>query len=59
MDWIFVMEKYMKDEIIKKFKTNGKNIIVLNIRDIYGPGKSKDVDDMDKLLENKNFMKYT
>ena len=58
MDWIFVMEKYMKDEIIKKFKTDEKKIVVLNIKDIYGPGKSKDVDDFDKLLENKNFVKY-
>jgi predicted protein tyrosine phosphatase len=58
VDWIFVMEKYMKDELIRKYKIDGKNIIVLNIKDIYGPGKSKDVDDLDKLLENKDFIKY-
>jgi len=58
MDWIFVMEKYMKDELLNKFKIDEKKIVVLNIKDIYGPGKSKDVDDFDKLLENKNFGKY-
>jgi predicted protein tyrosine phosphatase len=58
MDWIFVMEPYMKDELIRKFKTDEKKIVVLNIKDIYGPGKSKDVDDLDKLLENKNFCRY-
>ena len=58
MDWVFVMEKYMKNYLIKKFKTNEKKIVVLNIKDIYGPGKSKDVDDFDKLLEKKNFGKY-
>jgi predicted protein tyrosine phosphatase len=58
MNWIFVMEKYMKEELIKRFKVDGNKIIVLNIKDIYGPGKSKDVDDLDKILENKNFEKY-
>ena len=58
MDWIFVMEPYMKDELIRKFKTDEKKIVVLNIKDIYGPGKSKDVDDLDKLFENKNFCRY-
>ena len=58
MDWIFVMEKYMKDYLIDKFNIDEKKIVVLNIKDIYGPGKSKDVDDLDKLLENKNFEKY-
>jgi protein-tyrosine-phosphatase len=58
MDWIFVMEKYMKEELIRKFKFEDKKIVVLNIKDIYGPGKSKDVDDLDKLLESKNFEKY-
>jgi protein-tyrosine-phosphatase len=58
VDWIFVMERYMKEELIRKFKTDGRKIVVLNIKDIYGPGKSKDVDELDKLLENKNFMKY-
>jgi ribosomal protein S24E len=48
----------MKKELIRKFKTDDKKIVVLNIKDIYGPGKSKDVDDLDKLLENKNFVKY-
>ena len=52
------MEPYMKDELIRKFKTDEKKIVVLNIKDIYGPGKSKDVDDLDKLLENKNFCRY-
>jgi protein-tyrosine-phosphatase len=58
MDWIFVMEKYMKENLMRKFNTEGKKIVILNIKDIYGPGKSKDVDDLDKLLENKNFGKY-
>ena len=58
MDWIFVMEKYMKEHLIRKFKTDEKKIVVLNIKDIYGPGKSKDVDDLDRVLESKNFEKY-
>jgi protein-tyrosine-phosphatase len=58
MDWIFVMENYMKEELIRKFKIDEKKIVVLNIKDIYGPGKSKDVDELDKLLESKNFGKY-
>jgi protein-tyrosine-phosphatase len=58
MDWVFVMEKYMKDYLIKKFKFDKNKIIVLNIKDIYGPGKSKDVDDLDKILENKHFERY-
>lgn len=58
MDWIFVMEEYMKKYLINKFKINKRKIIVLNIKDIYGPGRNKNVDDLDKLLENKNFGKY-
>jgi predicted protein tyrosine phosphatase len=58
MNWIFVMENYMKEKLIRKFKIDEKKIVVLNIKDIYGPGKSKDVDDLDKLLENKNFERY-
>ncbi len=58
MDWIFVMEDYMKEDLIKKFNINRNKIIVLKIKDIYGPGKEKDVDDLDKILETKNFSKY-
>jgi len=58
MNWIFVMEKYMKDYLICKFEIDEKKIVILNIKDIYWPGNSKDVDDLDKLLENKNFGKY-
>jgi predicted protein tyrosine phosphatase len=57
-DWIFVMEKYMQEYLIKKFNFNKNKIVVLNIKDIYGFLKPKTVDDLDKILETKNFVRY-
>lgn len=58
MDFIFVMEKYMKDYLVDKYNLCSEKIIVLNIKDIYGPFKLKNIDDLDKLLENKIFERY-
>lgn len=58
MDWIFVMEDYMRDYLIKKFNVNKKKIVVLNIKDIYGFFTRKNVDQLDKILETKAFGKY-
>ncbi len=58
MDWIFVMEDYMKEQLIRKFGVDSKKIVVLNIKDIYGIFKSKNVDDLDKIFETKDFGKY-
>ncbi len=51
VDWIFVMEKYMKDYLIGKFKLDEDKIVVLNIDDFYGFLRRKTVDDLDKILE--------
>ena len=57
-DYIFVMEKYMKDHIIKKFNFDSKKIIVLNILDDYGLFEKKSIRDLDKKFRKINWNKY-
>jgi predicted protein tyrosine phosphatase len=58
MDLIFVMEDYMKDSLIDKFRINKNKIVVLNIEDKYGFLKRRSLDDLDKIFESKNFERY-
>lgn len=58
MDLIFVMEKYMKDYLIKYFDVKNEKIIVLNIPDNYGFLRLKNIDDLDKRLERFLWEKY-
>lgn len=57
-DFIFVMENYMKDKIFEKFNFDKKKIIVLNIKDEYGFGKIKNIEDLDKKFKKINWKKY-
>ena len=57
-DLFFVMECWMKEEIIKKFGVCSNKIVILGIKDIYGFLRKKSIDDLDKLLGSFNWEKY-
>ena len=58
MDRIFVMEKYMKDYLIKNFQVDERKIVVLNIKDVYGFLREKPIDDLTKIFEKIDWKKY-
>ncbi len=58
IDFIFVMEKYMKNLIVKKFDFDKNKIIVLNIKDKYGFLRRNTIEDLDKILRKIDWGKY-
>ena len=60
VDKIFVMEKYMKDWIFKRFDFDKKNIIVLNIPDEYGifGFMRYTIEDLNKRFGKVNWKRY-
>jgi len=58
MDWVFVMEKYMKDYLVRKFGLDKNKIVVLNIEDNYGFLRRKTVDDLDTVFEKIDWKKF-
>ena len=58
MDRVFVMERYMKDYLIKNFSVDKKKIVVLNIKDVYGFLRKKPIGNLDKILRKFNWKKY-
>jgi predicted protein tyrosine phosphatase len=55
---IFVMEDYMKEYILKKYKVDNKKIIILEIKDLYGSPFKKSVKELDKHFEKINWDRY-
>jgi len=58
MSLIFVMEGYMKEQLIQKFELDKQKIIVLRIKDEYGFLKKKNIDDLDKIFERIKWEKW-
>lgn len=56
--WVFVMESYMKDFLIKKFNVNKNKIVVLNIEDDYGFFHKRTIEELDKEFKKINWEKY-
>jgi len=55
---VFVMEDYMKDYLMNKFKFDQSKIIILNIKDNYGFLKKKSIKELDKLLRKARWERY-
>lgn len=55
---IFVMESYMKDYLINKFKIDKKKIVVLKIKDNYGFLRRKNIDELTKKFERVKWRNY-
>jgi predicted protein tyrosine phosphatase len=58
MDLVFVMEKYMKDLIVKNFEFDKNKIVVLNIKDNYGYFSRKGFKDLDKIFKRIKWNTY-
>ncbi|MBT3690884.1 hypothetical protein HOD29_01245 [archaeon] len=58
VDWIFVMEGYMKDYFVENFGVDSKKIVVLNIKDEYGFFKRKSIKSLNEIFGKINWEKY-
>lgn len=57
-DFVFVMERWMKNYLVEKFNFNSSKIVVLGIKDEYGFLRSKNILDLDKKLKQINWSRY-
>jgi len=58
VDRIFVMEEYMKKYIINKSGFDGRKIVVLGIKDIYGMFGKKNIEKLDEIFKKIDWKKY-
>ncbi len=58
VDVVFVMEKYMKNYLVKNFEFARKKIIVMNIKDEYGFLRRKSYLALEKRFEKFDWKKY-
>ena len=58
IDWVFVMEKDMKNYLIEKFNFDKKKIVILNIEDKYGFLRIKNIEELDKKFRKVNWGDY-
>lgn len=58
VDWVFVMENYMKDYLFEKFGVDKKKIVVIGIKDEYGFMKKKNILELDRALRRVKWERY-
>ncbi|MDA3836494.1 MAG: hypothetical protein PF542_02625 [Nanoarchaeota archaeon] len=55
---VFVMEEYMKKDIVDKFDFDSKKVVVLNIPDDYAFFKKKKIVELDRIFQKMEWEKY-